>query len=104
MWALLSAGAAGGIVRGLVGYLKHYMAYKSVKFEIAYFLIVIIISSAAGLTVTWAITASGIQLPGIDSINPAIAFIVGYAGGDFLENVYKILVRKNSLFDISSVK
>jgi len=31
------------------------------------------------------------------SFTPAISFIVGYAGGDFIESVYKIIVSKSSL-------
>jgi len=26
------------------------------------------------------------------------AFVTGYAGGDFLENVYKIIIKKPSLY------
>jgi len=98
MFALLVAGAFGGLVRGLVGFTKHQFAYKNVKFEPAYFLSLMAISSAIGLVVTWAVVASGLKLPAIESINPAIAFIVGYAGGDVIENIYKIIARKDSLF------
>jgi len=98
MISLLVAGAFGGLIRGLVGFTKHQFAYKNVKFEPSYFLSLMAISSAIGLVVTWAVVASGLKLPAIESINPAIAFIVGYAGGDVIENIYKIIVRKDSLF------
>jgi hypothetical protein len=35
---------------------------------------------------------------------PAIAFIVGYAGGDFLENIYKIILKKPSLYSFPTRK
>ena len=100
MFALLVAGAFGGLVRGLVGFTKHQFAYKNVKFEPAYFLSLMLISSAIGLVITWAVASSGLRLPAVDEINPAIAFIVGYAGGDIVENIYKIIVGKTTLFPI----
>ena len=100
MISLLVAGAFGGLVRGLVGFTKHQFAYKNVKFEPAYFLSLMAISSAIGLVITWAVCESGLKLPAIDSINPAIAFIVGYAGGDIVENIYKIIVGKATLFPV----
>jgi hypothetical protein len=45
-----------------------------------------------------AIRETGIKFLG-DDLAPALAFVVGYAGGDFLENVYKIIVKKSSLYD-----
>ena len=27
----------------------------------------------------------------------AMAFIIGYAGGDFIENIYKVIIKKPSL-------
>ena len=100
MILLLIAGAAGGFIRGLVGFIKHQFAYKNVKFESAYFLTMMALSAFIGLVVTWAITASGLQLPIVESINPALAFIIGYAGGDFIENMYKIIVGKATLYPI----
>ena len=50
-----------------------------------------------GLLAAWA--ARDIGLP---SITPAIAFIIGYVGGDFIENIFKILTKKDSFFTFSS--
>lgn len=102
MLILLFAGAGGGIVRGLMGFIKHQFAYKEVPFKLWYFLAIIGLSAFVGLTVTWAIVGSGLELPLAKQINPALAFIVGYAGGDFIENLYKILSSKNSLFPTES--
>ena len=94
MAILLLAGALGGVVRGLVGYTKYQFSYKNVPFNLIYFLIIVGLSAVVGVTVTWAIDNSGLIIGGITSLNPALAFIIGYAGGDFIENVYKILAQK----------
>ncbi len=102
MFTLLFAGAGGGIVRGLMGFIKHQFAYKEVPFRLWYSLSIIGLSAFVGLTVTWAIVGSNLNLPLAQEINPALAFIVGYAGGDFIENLYKILIGKDSLFPAES--
>ncbi len=102
MIVLLLAGAFGGVVRGLMGFLKHRLAYKDVKFKPPYFLGMVALSAFIGLTVTWAIVGSGLELPLVAQINPALAFVVGYAGGDFIENLYKILIKETTIFPKSS--
>ena len=62
------------------------------------------ISGFIGLAVTWAIADSGLQLPFTDTINTALAFIIGYAGGDFIENLYKLLLKKPELFKESNLQ
>ncbi len=84
-------GLGGGTVRGLIGYVKHQFAYKQVDFKLPYFFVMIFLSGVIGTLCAAAIDKSDIA--GIIS-SPAISFIVGYAGGDFLDNIYKILIRK----------
>lgn len=91
---ILIAGFGGGLIRGIIGYTKHQYAYKAVKFDVFYFLGMIFISGIVGLLVALSINESGIELEGISYISPAITFIIGYAGGDFLDNVYKVLAKK----------
>ena len=98
MISLLLAGAGGGVVRGLMGLTKHRLSYKEVEFKPLYFFGTVAISGFIGLTVTWAIVDSGLTLPFTSTINTAIAFIIGYAGGDFIENLYKILLKQPALF------
>jgi len=100
IFVLLIAGAAGGLVRGIVGFLKYQFAYKSVQFKPLYIATIMVLSAFVGLAVTWAIMASGLSFPFLEQINPAIAFIVGYAGGDLIENLYKILVGKTTLYPL----
>jgi NADH:ubiquinone oxidoreductase subunit 6 (subunit J) len=100
MLVLLFAGAVGGLVRGIVGFLKHQFAYKNVEFRPAYIAGMMVLSSLVGLVVTWAIVSSGLEIVALAEINPAVAFIVGYAGGDLIENLYKILVGKATLYPL----
>ncbi len=93
---ILAAGFAGGLIRGLVGFLKHQLAYKNVKFEWFYFLGMICASGLIGLVCALAMKELGFSLGGIFS--PALSFIVGYAGGDFIENIYKIIIKQSSLY------
>ena len=91
--ALLMAGFGGGAVRGLVGFVKHQFAFKNGSFELGYFLAMMFVSGVVGLLTTAAISELGLTFFGL-GVTPAIAFIAGYAGGDFLENLYKILFRQ----------
>lgn len=101
MHVLLFAGAVGGLVRGIVGFIKHQFAYKNVEFKPLYISGMMVLSALVGLTVTWAVVSSGLEIVALVEINPAIAFIVGYAGGDLIENLYKILVGKATLYPVS---
>lgn len=93
-FGILIAGFGGGAVRGLVGFTKHYYSYKEVKFRLPYFLLTTLISGLIGSVVALAVKESGILISGLETLNPALAFIVGYAGGDFVENVYKIILKR----------
>jgi len=91
---LLIAGFGGGMIRGIIGYLKHQYSYKNVKFDLPYFFTMIFLSGAVGIIVATAVNQAGVQIEGVEYISPAIALIIGYAGGDFLESVYKVLAKK----------
>ena len=95
---ILIAGFGGGILRGLVGYIKHQFSYKNVGFKLPYFLAMMFLSGIIGLLIAIGVAETGIRFLG-GSLTPALAFIVGYAGGDFLENIYKIIIKKSSLYD-----
>jgi len=91
---LLIAGFGGGMIRGIIGYLKHQYSYKNVKFDLPYFFTMIFLSGVVGVIVAYSVNQAGVQIEGVEYISPAIALIIGYAGGDFLESVYKILAKK----------
>ena len=48
--AVLIAGFGGGVIRGLVGFLKHYYSYKEVKFKLPSFLSTMVLSGIVGVT------------------------------------------------------
>ena len=97
--SILIAGFGGGAVRGLVGFTKHQFAYKNVGFNLSYFVAMMLISGVTGLLSAIVVKELGLTFLELD-YTPAVAFIVGYAGGDFLENLYKIIVKEPSIYKI----
>lgn len=97
MFSIIIAAFGGGILRGLVGFVKHQLSYKEVKFKLPYFLGMMFVSGVIGSVAAIAIKEIGFTLLG--GFTPALAFIIGYAGGDFIENIYKIIVKKSSFGD-----
>lgn len=95
---ILIAGFGGGVIRGIVGFIKHQFSYKNTGFNVPYFLVMMFLSGVVGVLTAAAIKEAGVTILGT-SVTPALAFIVGYAGGDFIENLYKIILRKTSLFE-----
>ena len=94
------AGFGGGALRGIVGFIKHQFSYKQVGFNLPYFLVMTFLSGVVGLLVAVAVQESGFEIADLKYFTPALAFIVGYGGGDFLENIYKILAKKASFHSI----
>jgi len=92
--SILICGFGGGAVRGLIGYLKNSLSYKNPDFKIPYFFGMIFISGIIGLLISTAIYESGGEFVSPAYFSPAIAFIIGYAGGDFIEGIYRIIIKK----------
>jgi hypothetical protein len=97
-FSILIAGFGGGVLRGLVGFLKHQFAYKNVEFKLDYFFTTMFLSGIVGMLSAMAIREAGFNFAGQDFISPALSFIMGYAGGDFLENIYKIIAQKMDIY------
>lgn len=97
MAAIFIAAFGGGILRGLVGFVKYQFSYKEVKFRPSYFLGTMFVSGIIGSVAALAVKEVGFTLLG--SFTPALSFIIGYAGGDFIENVYKIIIKKSSFYE-----
>jgi hypothetical protein len=104
MAIILFSGFVGGFARGLIGYLKYRSSYKNTKFIFNYFILSVAISGLVGLLASWITKDLGISFLGLPSITPALALIIGYAGGDFIENLFKILTGKTSLYQIPTLK
>ena len=100
--SILIAGFGGGMVRALFGFFKQF-SYKTPKFEVLYFFAMVFISGIIGLLTAVATKEMGMNFFGLGEFTPALAFIFGYAGGDFLESVYKIVLKKASLFEAPTV-
>lgn len=77
-------GLFGGLIRGVVGLLKHYRISSKTKFKTTYFILTLIFSAAIGMIISTAL-----------STNYLINLIAGYAGIDLLENLMKIIKKKN---------
>ena len=90
--AIVLAGFGGGVVRGLVGFLKHKYSYKEVKFSVPSFLSTVIISGAVGVITALTVKELGLGFLG-QTLTPAMALVIGYAGGDFLQSLFKIIVK-----------
>ncbi len=91
------AAFAGRVLRGLVGFIKYQFSYKEVKFRPRYFFGMMFLAGIVGAVATIAIKEIGFTLS--SSFTPALDFIIGYAGGDFIENIYKIIIKKSSLYE-----
>jgi hypothetical protein len=95
--SLLIAGFAGGITRGLVGYLKYHFNYKNVKFNWGYFLLMVLVSGLVGIAAGWLV---GGILADTTRINQFYVFLAGYAGGDFIDNAFKTIFKKDTIFSL----
>jgi len=92
---IVVAGLGGGLVRGLIGYIKYQFAYKNVGFNLPYFFGMMFLSGVIGFLCAAAVNGLYPDMLG-GIFTPAIAFVAGYAGGDLLDNLYKIIFKKDA--------
>ncbi|MBM3250622.1 MAG: hypothetical protein FJZ07_00035 [Candidatus Nealsonbacteria bacterium] len=97
LYSFFFAGFLGGVVRGIVGLIKHVQSYKEVPIKPWYFSGMVVLSGLIGLLSAWIVQELGITFLGVETLSPAIAVIVGYAGGDFIENIFKIIIKQPNL-------
>lgn len=81
------AGFLGGLIRGLVGISKEMRADPEKKVNVRKDYIIITLLSSGGLGLI-----AGVFIKG----DVRFALLAGYAGTDFLDNLYKIKMRKKS--------
>ncbi len=91
-------GFLGGVIRGTVGLIKYVQSYKDVSIKPWYFSGTVAVSGLIGLTCAWVVQDLGVTLMGIDTIPLSFALVIGYAGGDFIENIFKIIIKEPDLF------
>jgi len=97
---ILGAGFLGGVVRGLVGFIKHQQSYKDVPFRPLYFTGMMTVSGLIGLLAAYITADLGITFLGLETVSPSIAIVLGYAGGDLLENIFKIAIKSPTIYSL----
>ena len=95
---ILMAGFLGGAIRGVVGLIKYSTSYKDVEIRPWYFSGMVGLSGLIGLLAAYVTADLGITFLGLEKISFSIALILGYAGGDILENLYKIILQKSTIY------
>jgi len=93
-------GFIGGLFRGAMGLVKYMQSYKDVEIRPYYFSATVLVSGLIGFASAWVTHDMGLAFLGIEEIPLSLALVIGYAGGDFLENVYKIVSKKEDLFSV----
>ncbi len=96
-------GFLGGVLRGTMGVIKYTQSYKDVEIRPIYFSGTVIFSGFIGMICAWIISDMGIAIMGIEELPLSFALIAGYAGGDFIENIFKIVIKKTDIFSFSKV-
>lgn len=93
-------GFLGGIIRGIIGLIKYSQSYKDVEIRPWYFGGTVVLSGIIGLVSSWIAKDMGASFMSVEAIPLSVALVVGYAGGDFIENIFKIITRDPQLFKI----
>lgn len=94
----LIAGFIGGLLRGAVGISKYMRSYKDVEVRPWYFGGMALLSGIIGGVAAWVTNDLGITFLGIETFTPALGIVIGYAGGDFIENIFKIISGDTNIF------
>ena len=84
LW-IFAAGFLGGVIRGLVGISKVIRASPSRKKKIRKDYLAVTLLSSGGL---------GLMVGVFIADDIRFALLAGYAGADFIENLYKIRMKK----------
>ncbi len=98
--AFLFAGFLGGIIRGAVGLVKYTTSYKDVDVRPYYFGGTVLVSGLIGFVAAFVVHDMGISFLELEQLPISIAIIIGYAGGDFLENLFKIVINNPDLYNL----
>ena len=68
--SILTAGFGGGVIRGLVGFIKHQFSYKNVGFNLPYFATMMFLSDSLQLTVNNIIKLYNLNLRFCSNLKP----------------------------------
>jgi hypothetical protein len=98
--SFLIAGFIGGLLRGGVGLVKYITSYKDVEIRPYYFISSVLLSGLIGYVAAWILKDVAHLFLEIDTAPISFALIAGYAGGDLIENLFKIGMKEPNLFEI----
>ncbi len=94
------AGLFGGLLRGGMGLFKYTTSYKDIEIRPYYFAGMVILTGIIGWVSAWILRDALEIFLEISRIPLSFGLVAGYAGGDFIENVFKIAMREPQLFEI----
>lgn len=94
------AGLCGGLLRGGMGLFKYTTSYKDVKIRPYYFGGMVILTGVIGWVSAWVARDMLRIFLELETVPLSFAIIAGYAGGDFIENVFKIAMKEPNLFEV----
>lgn len=98
--SFLIAGFMGGVLRGGVGLVKYITSYKDVEIRPYYFIGSVLLSGFIGYVSAWVLKDVAHLFLEIETAPASFAIIAGYAGGDLIENLFKIGMKEPNLFQI----
>jgi len=91
--AFFLMGFVGGVIRAVVGLIKYSQRYKDVAFRPKYLLGTVLLSGVIGFISAWIIKDLGVVILGSEEVPLSVGLIAGYAGGDLIDNLFKIVLR-----------
>ncbi len=98
--SFFSAGLIGGLLRGGMGLFKYMTSYKDVKIRPYYFAGMVFLTGVIGWVSAWVARDALRIFLELDTVPVSFALIAGYAGGDLIENVFKIALKEPNLFEV----
>lgn len=96
----LIAGFIGGLLRGGMGLFKYTTSYKDIEIRPLYFGGMVLLTGVIGWISSWIVKDAVDIFLDISEVPLSFAIVAGYAGGDFIENVFKIAMKEPQLFEL----
>lgn len=94
------AGLFGGILRGGMGLFKYTTSYKDIEIRPYYFTGMVLLTGIVGWISAWVVKDALAIFMEVEYVPLSFALVAGYAGGDLIENLFKIAVGEPQLFEI----
>lgn len=94
------AGLFGGLLRGGMGLFKYMTSYKDVEIRPYYFAGMVILTGVIGWVSAWVAGDALRIFLELETVPLSFAVVAGYAGGDLIENIFKIAVQEPQLFHL----